>query len=563
MSTVSQPGLALGLLLGLMLLPPLVGGGEAAAPVAAGAKPPENPFTIQAVLQRVPPLKHDLAGAWPLLTWEPFREKQGDGAFERGEALSAPLCRELLRRGLTPAVRLNLRYLPMALALQKAGCPVIIMEGWGGDGPGVDGKDTRHQLPKDFEIPQGERVYGCPMLTGGWLKHQALIRQTLEQFRAAGVRVNAVWLDWEVEPLTWTMERWQQARNCSRCQKLFPSGVLRTPFTYKEFVVPLRQGLLSDFVAAPILEVYPQASVSNWDTYLSTKANPVWNWWGDTFPPLQPGRFNASMPAVYGSNAIFTTFWHGFWGAPFRHLRHSGFIGKPPAVTDRVYLQVMLAAVSADAANRVAAAEKAADAGPAARKKNANGNPPARDGVNPDATPATPGGAWQPAWQPASVPWVSRYVQDDARTDTPVLSRERYREILRHVWLRGAQAMQVFNPFNANHPDFILQEVEDAVVVYDEMLEFAAFIAAGTPMNTEIPGRQETGVIWSGLRVGDRAVVRAFTQGDEAQTLSFRPWADGPKVKLEAPPAGATYLLERNHDKVTVKPLVPEERAKP
>src|SRR5690606_23946323 len=45
-----------------------------------------------------------------------------------------------------------------------------------------------------------------------------------------------------------------------------------------------------------------------------------------------------------------------------------------------------------------------------------------------------------------SVVWVARWVRDILDRAYPVMSREAYREALRHIWLRGADAMMIFNP---------------------------------------------------------------------------------------------------------------------
>ena len=288
---------------------------------AAGGQTIGSVWTVSNVLARIPPLQHERAGRWPMITWEPFQTDSNDTSYVRGQPLDAGLYRELLRRGLTQAIRMNARYIPTARALQEAGAPVILMEGKGGNGPAGEAPDTLHHLPKDYVIPKGAVLYPCPMVTAGWEKRAGLIRQTLEQFKAAGVTVDAVWLDWEVEPLTWSLERWQQARQCPRCRATLPSGVLRNPLTYADFIKPLRQRLCSDYLAAPILAVYPKASVSNWDARFSSAGRPAYNWWGDTFPPMDIGRFTASMPAVYGSNAIFTDYWYGRVGAPWSHWR--------------------------------------------------------------------------------------------------------------------------------------------------------------------------------------------------------------------------------------------------
>ena len=477
---------------------------------AWGAPPDaEQTWTVDTVLQRIAPLTHDASNRWPMITWEPFLLATNDTSFQKGIPLPLTVYRELLRRGLTQAIRMNTNYLAIGKALQEAGSPVIMMEGNGGDGPFARGDDFQHHLPPDYKIPEGERHYPCAMIRTGWEREAARVRDTMTAFKQAGVTVNAVWLDWEVEPLWWSTERWRQARACSRCRETFPSGTLWNFLVYMNCIRPYRQQLFSDYLAAPILDVFPQCSVSNWDSLFSTRKCPAYNWYGDIVPPMDIGRFTASMPAVYASNASFTDYWYGRLGAPFRHLRSLRCIGEPEAVTDRVYTHVMLGSFSANAGNamRMAPAKKC-------------------------------------------IPWVSGFVIDNVRKDTPVLSRDRYREILRHVWLRGADAMQVFNPLNDAHPQYRLLEVEDACAIYDEMLAYRRFLDDGEVVNLRCPSFQDTGAIWSGLRLGNEAVVRAFTQGDREVRFAIRPWADAARVEIVAPPRGVTYLLRRDGDRV-------------
>src|SRR5207249_574912 len=111
------------------------------------------------------------------------------------------------------------------------------------------------------------------------------------------------------------------------------------------------------------------------------------------------------------------------------------------------------------------------------------------------------------------VPWVCRYCPD-ITDEVPILSRGRYREILRHLWLRGAATMQIFNALRPKHPSIAIEELEDAVAVYDEMLQYRAILEKGTLMNTDSPAVMDDRAVWSGLKTKNEAVIRAFTQGN-------------------------------------------------
>ena len=154
------------------------------------------------------------------------------------------------------------------------------------------------------------------------------------------------------------------------------------------------------------------------------------------------------------------------------------------------------------------------------------------------------------------MPWVDRYCPDDPNEKIPILSRPRYREILRHCWLRGADSMQIFNVDWSKDPrkmTIATEEIEDAVAVYDEMLAYRGFLEGGSILNTQVPDARDDGAIWSGLRLGDRAVVRAFTMGPKTVPADVRAFDNAPAVTLECPPKGATYLLHLRSGKAAVE----------
>ncbi len=90
-----------------------------------------------------------------------------------------------------------------------------------------------------------------------------------------------------------------------------------------------------------------------------------------------------------------------------------------------------------------------------------------------------------------------------------------------------------------------LPEVEDAVAAYDEMLAFRDFMDGGEVLSYGIPREEDDGVVWSGMRLADRAVVRVFKQGGGKARLTVRPWGQK-EFELEADGEGQTYLLERD-----------------
>jgi len=135
-----------------------------------------------------------------------------------------------------------------------------------------------------------------------------------------------------------------------------------------------------------------------------------------------------------------------------------------------------------------------------------------------------------------------------------MISRPAYREALRHIWLRGADGMQIFNATRKGYEDLVFHEVADAVAVYDEMLAHARFLGRGEPMHLVVPAPQAGGVLWSGLRLEREAVVRAVLQGEGAKAVVIQAWP-GKQVELTTDRRGCTFLLRIEKGRVRVKEL--------
>ncbi len=460
-------------------------------------------WTVPDVLRRVPPLSNNYTGRLPMITWPAFVMSTNDTSFREKKPLPAEIYRELARRGLTQRIPLNESYLEMAKAIQAAGAAVVFVEGWGGNGPYELGHDPLHKLPPGFQIAKGDRHYPCPLLFAGWQAKADEVRNTLRKYRDAGIYVSAAWLDWEVEPLVWSKGRWEQARACSRCVTLFPPPVLESWDEYVKFIMSLRSDLFSAYLAAPILEIYPACSVTDWEKVYSTPERPTPSCWGTwKFPPMSLGLFTAANPVAYGNDIYYQEHWSTNWNYPLdqKHM-------------DRLYTSIMLGQVSAHAENSIK--------------------------LNPHKQ---------------CVPWVCRYCPDVDDEKVPILSRTRYREILRHIWLRGADSMQIFNEPRPRHPEIAVEEVEDAVSVYDEMLQYRQFLEEGRIMCTDVPEVTWDGPIWSGLCLQNEAIVRAFTQGKNETAFTIQPWKDAKEIQLTAPPEGQTWLLRKDETEVTAEP---------
>ncbi len=466
--------------------------------VQAAAEPPEYPVKkepaeeisfLERLKRDVPPLKNPLGDRLPMICWDAVGT----------EPREPEVYRALLERGLTQHIPMDAKMIPTAKALQEAGSPVIMMRGKAGPWPYNQAPGWAHQYEEGYEPQVPERWWpswkACPAVFEGWRVNADRVRETLRRFKEAGVTVDAVWMDWETEPSSSRgKEGWENVRHCKRCKETLPPEVLDDPALWYDYCRRLHAQLIGTYLAAPVREVFPACSITNWMLVCSTKDRPVLGWRNDKVPPIVPSMVTATNPVAYG-NDVFWQFWGEEWPLDRRHV-------------DRFYMHLLLREVSDDAANRLIYA-------------------PEMD----------------------CVPWVDRWCPDVGDSKIPMVSREAYREALRHIWLRGADSLQIFNPSRKGYEDIVFAEIADAVAVCDELLAYARFLDGGEILCCDVPGVQHDGVLWSGLRLTNEAVVRVINQGEGTAMEKMEPW-DGVAVELEAPSEGATYILTREEGAV-------------
>jgi len=435
----------------------------------------------EAVLEKIPRLRNSRGSRWPLITWEGFSTKPQEPKYYQ----------ELLERGLAQHIRLDPKMIEVARAIQHANSPVIAMEGSGGAYPATlagEPSAWAHQFDDGYK-PKGY-TRPCPAIHAGWAKFADKLRDTLRQFKEHGVQIDAVWSDWENDPL-YGADRYEQALHCKRCREILPRKTLASSDQFMEYTARKFYELFGAYYAAPVLEFYPKCSVTNWLAQPSTPEDAQPGWSGNRGHVHMPPLVTAWNPTAYGAAS-----W--VWKSRSREDK------RDQEHVDQVYTNLLLRQVSLT---------------------------------------GKLGERWAP--EKKSIPWIARWVSEPPELEFPVLSRERYREILRHLWLRGVAAMQVFSPRMQGYEDMALPEVEDAVLAYDEMLAFREFLDNGEVLTYEIPRAQDDGVVWSGMRLGSRAVVRVFKQGGGTVKQTVRPW-DQMAFELEATGEGQTYLLDKS-----------------
>ena len=453
----------------------------------------------------VPNLQHERAKRWPLMIWD----------VRSAESFTDRTAKMLLERGIVAPVRLDLGSIPIAQQVQKAGAPVILLDvksgSWPYDLVGDPGKWAL-TYGKDAQVNEVWRRTPVPGRLEGWEVAAQRLREILKEFREAGVRVDAVWFDYENAPANVPFEA---AKASKEAGKDIPSAALANADSFDRYRRQLWIQLLSSYIAAPVREIYPAASVTNWMAVLSSPEIPVPGWNNKPLPPTGPTLLSASNPVAYGVDAAFLGLWDKDLPADRRDI-------------DRTYLHILLRQVSADAANRRRVAP-----------------------------------------QVDAVVWVARDHRTLADRAMPTMSRAAYREALRHLWLRGASAMQVYNGLRPGQSAAALAEVQDAATVYDELLKHRDFLEQGEVMSLDTPAPQHDGALWSGLRLGDHAVVRAVSLSGADTTVEIGGW-QGFSLPVTATVGGVTYVVRLNREagrmevvssEPAVAPPAPKEEA--
>ena len=413
---------------------------------------------IETIAKEVPPLRNNPGNRMPMIMWH------GVGF----EVLQPDQIEILKRRGLCQHLQLEELMIPAAKALAEAGVPVILMEGrsdsWpysladqlagppgdrlpGNRPPGdrppgdwvpgdwVPGDwlpgdwlpgDWAHQFDLTFVPPwfgkeESSQWHGaCPHRTEGWAVLERKTRELMQKFKDAGVRVDAVLVDYEGDPYPWP-HLFDQLRHCRRCRKELPAEVIHDRSAWRNYCWKQYVTLYDQHFAKPVRDVFPDCLVTNWHVVYSSDAMPVRYFVSDvTLPELQPKYFSATNPIAYASDAA----WRNFWNPNDRLTQ---------ATVDDFYRREILHQVRSDRRNRVLSH----------------------------------------ALDVRSIPWVARVcrIEGDNGEPVPIMSRKNYRRALGQLWKLGIYGMQVFNPMHEGYEELALLELQDAVAAYDQMLE--------------------------------------------------------------------------------------------
>jgi hypothetical protein len=374
---------------------------------------------IETIAREIPPLSGDPGGRMPMIMWK------GVGF----EPLRPDQIAVLRSRGLCQHLQLSESMIPAAKVLASAGVPIILMEGRTDNWPYSLAKspsDWAHQFDVTYEQPWFGKEHAsawhgaCPHRTQGWNVLANRTKQTLLKFRDAGVRVDAVLVDYEGDPYPWS-HLFDQLRHCRRCRRELPPEIIHNKAAWREYAWQQYVSLYDEHFAKLVREVFPDALVTNWHVVFSSESTPVRYFVRDVkLPALKPKYFSATNPIAYASDMG----WHELWKGSDELTQDS---------VDRFYAKEIVQQVVADKRNRDAAG----------------------------------------ALHVRSIPWVARVckIADNREPPAPIMSRSRYRQTLGQLWGLGIHTMQIFNPLHDGYEELAITELQDAVAAYDEMLK--------------------------------------------------------------------------------------------
>jgi hypothetical protein len=445
--------------------------------------------------QVVQPMRNDPRGRLPLFLWNVPLPRDSTLVKMRQDGTLRRAIDQLAERGIVPTVQMGWEWTPagalaMAQTLREAGRPVYLLipdaelverGAYSDTAVWVTGPDT--------SIGGLERRWPCLPLADP-RPGAARIRDLIRPFKDAGIELSGVWFDDEALPHPWNGVYEAQKRSPD-CGRQYPPGAIAEWLAFQGYVFGLRTDLQSAVMADPVHAIFPGARVGNYHEAASSAAVPFVDGGGNSYPPRSLGRLDALMPSAYANTL---------------HLaRHARAERPTQEAADRLYFFLLLRTVS-----------------------TANANKPSGK---------------------VSVPFVSRFVRDAPSPAVRFgMSQRAYRELIRHVLLRGADGLYLFNlgyPGSPVTSAESFESVEDARAVYDELLAHREFLDRGHPMTYAVPTLDSLSVIWSGLCLPDRCLIRTVTLRAETQQAVLKPFP-GLRVTLDAPSIGATYIVQRD-----------------
>lgn len=477
---------------------------------------------IDLALNHTQPLEFPRDNRLPLFFWH-LRETRTAGD-----------ARELAARGLVAVpswTRATMENATRIAKIQnKLGLPAYAFAASTGDGFYRDRK-TLHVGEQGNRFADTSHVarqpLGCPFEKSGWGAVAERIRECVKTYQRAGATLDGLWFDWEgAGPSEWN-ESWDASKKCVRCRKELGTAGLEDFDVFQRRIREIRSAMQRMFVDV-VHEEFPRANVANYGVYPQGKSRYWWDWYERMVDEALPARrehravyrqwfpefpltgFSIGMPVVYGWDRIWAEY--EFADVDYRWFYNMLLVfsdaaahrpeGVPLVPFVNRFVQVLtMPGISV-----------------------LPGESEVRGGITVSRYEVAP-----------DAPKDTRWVLEAKRGAVP-LSEEKYRELLWHIWLRGADGMYVW----CREGD-MRRELVPAHEVYAAALEYREFLEKGEPVTFEVPAT--AGPVVSALRLGGRILVRRTDFGDGPQR-DVQLEVDGKVVAVPASASARTVVIK-------------------
>jgi len=475
--------------LAIALILPAVGRAQETKPMTLRER-------IEAVLAATEPLP------FPRGERLPIRAMGLEGVPSDDDAVNERLLRELDARGLALSARWHpgdvTGSLEQALRLgrlqQKLGLEIGIdanacMHSFFDGDPSTAHVNEAGETFFDSSFGEGHRM-GCPFaISHRYPAIKAQFEPFLQAYRAAGLTVDFIYLDWEIDgPIEWN-GAWTASKACTRCRESVPR--LDDFRAFQLALRTLRADMQREVYAETVKTYFPEALIGNYAEYPTDG----YRYWYDYFEVLPEGApvridgqakyrewpnlfpdtgYTFAMPVVYTWYPTFS--WYNFEDADYRWFYNMLLVATNPC-------------------------------------KSAGNSVPIISWLH-----------WHTTAPPADPdPAVRQF------------SEEKYQELIWHMLLRGTDGLM-----NWCMDAETVKEIQLIQQVYAAALEYKDFLDHGTPVAFDVPTAPAPVV--SALLLNDRLLVRRTEFGGMEAHIVLQPPEQPPAIVKAAP--GRCQLID-------------------
>ncbi len=427
------------------------------------------------LIEEIPPLENDRAGALPI------RGSRLEGWLPEDDEEAKTVLRALDARGLAMCAHVApgneermAECLRMGRLQQELGLEVGVHASramhsfFNGD------ESTLHLaangVPFHDDSFHSRRKMGCPFR----LQHRkddikAQFRSFLDRYQEAGIVIDFLYLDWEIDgPIEWN-GAWESSKRCTVCREHIPD--IDDFAAFQQALREIRCELQRECCVEVVQEYFPEALIGNYSVYPHGGIR----YWYDYYEELPPGA-----PYIEDQLAKYRPWYHEFGPAgytfanPVVYTWYATWSWYPDWDNDDYRWFYNLLKVGTNAGEHT-----------------------------PQDIPLITWMHWHTTAPPADAEPV------------PQMSERAYQELLWHLYLRGSDGLMMWC-----RPEETTKEIRLLTEVLDGMLAYREFIADGRPVLFDVPKRP--GTVVSGLKLGDRLLVRRTDFGDNEAPVRRR-----------------------------------------